>query len=129
MGFEKYVPRKVTAKSTPQVTIRKTGLISFDAAAVQEFELADVSHFVLFFDKGKKALGIQRCDDGDVLGSIPTSRRRRTVSVKAPQFFEHWGFLLDDVQKYSVSLDEERDLLIVDLGTVKRRRGRRRTAG
>jgi hypothetical protein len=128
MGFEKYVPRKVAAKSTPQVTIRKTGLISFDAAAVQEFKLADVGFFVLFFDKGKKALGVQRSSSGEATGSIPTSRRRRTVSVKAPQFFEHWGFLLDDVQKYPVTLDKESDLLIVDLSSIKRRRGRRARA-
>jgi len=125
MGFEKYVPQRISAASVPQVTIRKSGLISFDAAAVGELELGDVSHLLLFFDKGRKLLGVKRCANGEDVGSLPTSRRRRTVSVKAPHFFEHWGFVLDDVQKLSVNHSEKDDLLIVDLSTLRRKRGRR----
>lgn len=125
MGFEKYVPKATPSKSMPQVTIRKTGLISFDAASVKEFGLEKASHLVLFFDKSKKILAVQVCNDGNVQGAIKMSRRRRTASVKVPQFFESWGLILDDVQKFNVSFDESEGKLIVNLSSIKRRRGRR----
>lgn len=125
MSFEKFVPQKGPSSDDPQVTIRKTGLISFDAAAVREFDLASYSHLVLFYDKGKKLLGVRMTKEGEIDGAIPLSRRRRTVSVKVPQFFERWGMLLEDIQKFSVHKDKEDAMLTVDLGAIKRRRGRR----
>jgi hypothetical protein len=125
MGFERYVPQKAAATGTPQVTIRKSGLISFDGTAVGQLDLAEVSHMLLFFDKRRKLLGVKQCGDGEDVGALATSRRRRTVSIKAPEFFEHWGFILDDVQKLPVSMNEAEDLIIVDLGSLPRKRGRR----
>jgi hypothetical protein len=125
MGFEKFVPRTAASKATPQVTIRKSGLISFDGAAVQEFELERATHLVLFFDKGRKLLGIQKTNDAKTDGAIPISRRRRTVSVKVPPFFESWGFLLDDMHKLDVKYDESLAMMVVDLSGIQRRRGRR----
>jgi hypothetical protein len=125
MGFEKYVPRAQPSRAMPQVTIRKTGLISFDATAVKEFNLSEASHLVLFFDKGKKLLGVRATSDMNVDGAIQLSRRRRTVGVKVPHFFAKWGMILEDVQKFDVTYDEAEELMIVDLSSVKRRRGRR----
>jgi hypothetical protein len=128
MGFEKFVPRAKQNRTAPQATIRKTGLISFDAEAVREFGLSEASHLVLFFDKGKKLLGVQRTNDMSVKGAIQMSRRRRTAGVKAPHFFNKWGMILDEVQRFDVTFDESERLMIIDLSSVKRRRGRRPSA-
>ena len=125
MGFEKFVPRSAANSAKPQVTIRKSGLISFDGVAVQEFNLEKATHLVLFFDKGRKLLGIRSETSAGTAGALPISRRRRTVSVKAPFFFESLGFMLDDTHKLEVRRDESQSLMIVDLRGIERRRGRR----
>jgi len=125
MGFEKYVPQATPNKSLPKVTIRKTGLISFDAAAVKEFSLEKVTHMVLFFDKSKKVLGVLSDADDAQQGAIPVSRRRRTVSIKVPQFFSSFGLLIDDNRKFDVSFNDNEKMITIDLSAVKRRRGRR----
>lgn len=124
MGFEKFIPPK-DAGVRPKVTIRPTGLISFDAAAVDAFDLGKVSHAVLFFDRARKIVGVQPTKDGKADGAYKLSRRRRSVSLKAPQFFETYALTIDQAQRFDVSYSDGDDMLLINLKTVQRRRGRR----
>jgi hypothetical protein len=124
MAFERFVPPP-TAGARPRATIRPSGLISFDAASVAAFKLDKVSHAVLFFDKTRKLIGIELTNNAKESGAFPMSRRRRSVSLKAPHFFSQYGLVFEDSQRFDVNQEERGGMLMISMKDVKRRRGRR----
>ena len=124
MGFERFVPPQ-NERSKPKATIRPTGLISFDAAAVARFELQNKKHAVLFFDKTRKIVGIQTTDNPQEDGALPISFRRRSASVKAPHFFEKYALSFSESQRFDVGFDGDNGMLTINMKSVRRRRGRR----
>jgi len=124
MAFERFVPPR-TAGTRPRATIRPSGLISFDAAAVAAFDLEKATHAVLFFDKTRKLIGIQLSKSDKETGAFPLSRRRRSVSLKAPHFFAQYGLSFDESQRFDVDEDAGSKLLTISMKNIQRRRGRR----
>jgi hypothetical protein len=124
MAFERFVPPQ-TAGTRPRATIRPTGLISFDATAVDVFGLDRASHAVLFFDKTRKLIGIQPTSKQEESGAFKLSRRRRSVSLKAPQFFSQYGLTIPEPMRFDVSQDRGNKMLTINVKNVPRRRGRR----
>jgi hypothetical protein len=124
MAFEKFIPPR-SGVAKPKATIRPSGLISFDAASVEAFNLGTAKFAVLYFDKAKKIVGVKITKTDKEDGSIKLSRRRRSVSLKSPQFFEQYALTIEDSQKFDATWDETNDMIIVNLKTVQRRRGRR----
>lgn len=99
--------------------------MSFDAAAVEAFGLDKASHAVLFFDKSRKLIGVQITNNGKEPGAFPLSRRRRSVSLKAPQFFAQYGLSFDESQRFDISEDRSSKMLTISMRNIQRRRGRR----
>jgi hypothetical protein len=124
MAFERFVPPQI-AGTRPKATIRPSGLISFDAAAVEAFGLERASHAVLFFDKTRKMVGVLTTSNGREEGALKLSRRRRSVSLKAPQFFEKYALSFDEAQRFEVGRDDNANMLTISMKSVQRRRGRR----
>jgi hypothetical protein len=124
MAFEKFIPSQ-TSGVRPRATIRPSGLISFDAASVEAFGLNSVSYAVLFFDKTRKIVGVQMTDKAGDDGALQLSRRRRSVSLKAPQFFDLYGLSFDEAQRFDVGQNPISKMLTISLKNVPRRRGRR----
>lgn len=124
MAFEKFIPPQ-TSGVRPRATIRPSGLISFDAASVEAFGLNSVSYAVLFFDKTRKIVGVQMADKAGDDGALKLSRRRRSVSLKAPQFFDLYGLSFDEAQRFDVGQNPTTKMLTISLKNVPRRRGRR----
>jgi hypothetical protein len=124
MAFEKFIPPQVSGVR-PRATIRPSGLISFDAASVEAFDLHSVSYAVLFFDKTRKIVGIQITTKPDDDGALKLSRRRRSVSLKAPQFFDLYGLSFEEAQRFDVGQDSTTGMLTISLKNIPRRRGRR----
>ena len=124
MAFERFVPPQ-TAGARPRATIRPSGLISFDAASVEAFDLGKVSHAVLFFDKTRKLIGIELTKSEKEPGAFPLSRRRRSVSLKAPHFFAQYGLAFGESQRFDVTQEEAGGMLTISMKNVQRRRGRR----
>jgi hypothetical protein len=113
----------------PRATIRPSGLISFDAAAVEAFGLNKATHAVLFFDKSRKLIGVQITNNGNEPGAFALSRRRRSVSLKAPQFFAQYGLSFDESQRFDIADDRPSKMLTISMKNVQRRRGRRPKKG
>jgi hypothetical protein len=128
MAFERYVPPR-TAGARPRATIRPSGLISFDATSVEVFDLDKATHAVLFFDKTRKLLGVHTTSNPKEPGAFALSRRRRSVSLKAPQFFTQYGLTIDEAQRFDVSEDKTNKMLTINVKNVQRRRGRRPKKG
>jgi hypothetical protein len=124
MAFEKFIPPQ-TSGVRPRATIRPSGLISFDAASVEAFDLHSATHGVLYFDKTRKMVGVQIIKNEGDDGALKLSRRRRSVSLKAPQFFDLYGLSFEEAQRFDVGLDPDTKMLTISLKHVQRRRGRR----
>jgi hypothetical protein len=124
MAFEKFIPPQ-SSGVRPRATIRPSGLISFDAASVESFGLHSASFAILYFDKTRKMVGIQITDKENDDGALKLSRRRRSVSVKAPQFFDLYGISFEEAQRFDVGQDPATKILTISLKNVPRRRGRR----
>ncbi len=124
MPFERFVPPQPSG-AQPKATIRPSGLISFDAASVSTFGLDKHSHAVLFFDKSRKLVGIRPINSTKEEGAIKLSKRRRSVSLKAPGFFDQYAISFDRPQRFDVGHDPSNEMLTISLKSVQRRRGRR----
>ena len=124
MAFEKFIPPQ-SSGVRPRATIRPSGLISFDAASVATFGLDSASYAVLFFDKTRKIVGVQITKNEKDDGALKLSRRRRSVSLKAPQFFDLYGLSFDEAQRFDVGRDPSSKMLTISRKNIKRRRGRR----
>ena len=124
MTFERFVPPQA-AGTRPRATIRPSGLISFDAASVEAFGLDSVKFAILFFDKTRKIIGVKTSNKKDEEGALSLSKRRRSVSLKSPQFFHQYGLSVDESQRFEVSRDRDDGMLMINVTGVKRRRGRR----
>lgn len=124
MPFERFVPAAKSA-ARPRATIRPTGLISFDAAAVDAYTLGDATHAVLFFDAGRKLIGVRTLSKGTEDGAFKLSRRRGSASLKAPDFFARFGLEFPKPQSFDVGRDADEGMLTISVKEVPRRRGRR----
>ena len=124
MPFERFVPPQA-AGTRPRATIRPSGLISFDAASVEAFGLDSAKFAVLFFDKTRKIIGVKITKKADDQGALPMSRRRRSVSLKSPQFFHQYGLSIEESQRFEVTRDPADGMLLISVKNVQRRRGRR----
>jgi len=124
MAFERFVPPQA-AGTRPRATIRPSGLISFDAASVEAFGLDSVKFAILFFDKTRKIIGVKTSNKNTEEGALSLSKRRRSVSLKSPQFFHEYGLSIDESQRFEVSRDPADGMLLINVTGVKRRRGRR----
>jgi len=100
-------------------------LISFDAASVAAFGLDSIKYAVLFFDKTRKIIGVKISNSTDEEGVLQLSKRRRSVSLKSPQFFHQYGLTVDESQRFEVTRDPADGMLFINVKDVKRRRGRR----
>ena len=76
-------------------------------------------------NKTRKMVGIQITDKESDDGALKLSRRRRSVSVKAPQFFDLYGISFEEAQRFDVGQDPTTKILTISLKNVPRRRGRR----
>ena len=124
MVFEKFIPPR--KQKPPQVSIKRTGTITLDNALADDVGLADVSHVTLYFDTAKKLVGVKPAQDSKEEGAMKLSHRKRVSSVRARAFFETYGGKLERTNRCDVSLDGHGDMVVIDLGEVKRRRGPRR---
>jgi hypothetical protein len=124
MAFERFLPPQ-SSGAQPKATIRPSGLVSFDATAVEAFRLDQATHAVLYFDRTRKMLGIHTTNNQKEVGAFRLSRRRRSVSVKAPQFFTQYGLTIEEPQRFDVVEDKANKMLTISVKTVHRRRGRR----
>jgi len=124
MAFEKFVPPRKA--KPPQVSIKRTGTITFDNSLAAVYGLAKVSHAILYFDPARKLVGVKPVRDPKDEGAMKISHRKRVSSLRARAFFEVYGIKLERTAHYPVKHDREAGMAVVDLSDLKRRRGPRK---
>jgi hypothetical protein len=126
MPFEKFVPPD--RQKPPQVSIKRTGTITFYKAWMAAHGMGKASHVILFFDPGKKLVGVKAARDGKEEGAMKLTHRKRVSSVRARQFFDKYRIKLERTSRYPLSHDKGAAMAVIDLRGIKRQPGRRRKA-
>ena len=84
MVFEKFI--KSGRDSSPKITIRKNGQISFNAAFNRKHGVDNSKYAVLYFDQEKKRIGIQLTNDENEEGKIKIQKGKNFTTVSAKAF-------------------------------------------
>jgi hypothetical protein len=126
MPFEKFVPPD--KEKPPQVSIKRTGTITFYKAWMAAHGMGKASHVILFFDPTKKLVGVRVARDPREEGAMKLTHRKRVSSVRARQFFERYRIKLERTSRYPLSHDKGAAMAIIDLRGLKRQPGRHRRA-
>lgn len=127
MAFEKYVPETDRQNVEPKATLRPTGLISFDANAVQQFGLDAASHAAVYFDRARKIIGIKPLATGDEKGAFELTKRRNTVGLKPTGFLEDARLIVEKPIQLTPRFSTTSKMITLDVKDVPRKRGRRKT--
>ncbi len=124
MSFEKFIPPD--REKPPQVSIKRTGTITFYKAWMAAHGLGKTSHVLLFFDPSRKLVGVKAARDGREEGAMKLTQRKRVCSVRARQFFEKYRITLERTSRYPLAHDKGAAMAVIDLRGLRRRPGRRR---
>ncbi len=123
MAFEKFVPPR--KQRLPQVSIKRTGTITFDKPFAASFGLDKAGYVTLHFDATRKLVAVKPADAKEE-GAMKLSHRKRVSSVRARAFFEWAAIRLERTSRYPVAHEKDGGMVVIDLAEVKRRPGRRR---
>jgi hypothetical protein len=115
--FEKFIPPR--KKRPAQVSLKRTGTITFDATAVEAFGLAEVSAVSLYFDPSRILAGVRAAADPREEGALRLTHRKRVSSVRAKQFFDAYGLPLTQTRRLPATLDREDGMIVLDLSELR----------
>jgi len=114
MAFEKYTGARRTSRG-PMVTIRKTGQISFNAAAASDMKLVEKPAVVLFYDKDTKVIGIKGEPNTKSDGARKLGKVGRTRTIAASSFINFFDINLARNLRIVPAFDKKKDMIILDL--------------
>lgn len=101
MAFVKFKHRHTT--SVPVVTGRKaSGRLSFNRAAVVEYNLEEYKHCNLYFDKDSSMIGFEFLKEPED-GSVKVNNKKYSYDVAAQNFSTFFGIDLDAVKRCPIS--------------------------
>ncbi len=119
MGFEKFDEtgrgRGRPAGTDPKISLRKSGSIGVNQAAVEEY-FAEDDGAVLYFDGEENRVGIEPVEDSDADEAAYTVSKTDSGGTIAGQaFLEEYDLLPDITTQYVPEWDDEDGLVTVDL--------------
>lgn len=114
MAFKKFIPKKVIRKRPsmkPMLTVYKTQDFAVSAAAVQEFGLQDCQAVVLYWDRKRRAVGIEIANGEH---SVKTKHYKGTMRIKSRAFVRQTG--ITETRRAELSRDAESGFLVAVFG-------------
>lgn len=120
MGFEKFEDagrgRGRPAGVEPMISLRKSGSIGINAAAVEAF-FDTAGGAVMYYHEAANQIGIEPVADPDAEEAAYTVSKAESGATIAPRaFLEEYGLIPNVTTQFAPSLDDERGLIVVDLG-------------
>jgi hypothetical protein len=86
MTLEKFASQQPA--DYPTVAITKSGIISLNAVAVEQFNLKEARSVGLYFDSGEGLIGIKATDQKDSAAFRVVRERGRTFTVSCQSFLK-----------------------------------------
>lgn len=124
MGFEKFEAGTGRGISTtPEASIRRTGGIGINKAAMNEW-FEDTPAVFVYMDEDEHRIGIEPIDERES-GSYVLSVNNGSGTVNADAFLTRYDLETETTTRYSVTWDDDHGMMVVDLddpvGTVERK--------
>lgn len=119
MAFEKFDEtgrgRGRPAGAEPMISIRKSGSIGINRAALEErFEGTDGA--VMYYDEDDNRMGVEPVPDKDADEAAYTvSKTDSGGTVAAQAFLETYDLVPEVTTQYDPEWDDDRELIVVDL--------------
>ena len=115
MTLEQFTKSRAT--DWPSVTIRRSGTISLNHKAIENFELKDKEFIALYFDTMDSIIGIKPLDNNeDPFTFKITKERGRTFTISCQSFLKHFRIPYKETSKvFKATWDEETTMILVKL--------------
>lgn len=105
----------------PKVSLRSSGVIGLNSAALKKFELEDVDFVCLLFDPDTNKIAIGKANKDDD-GAHHLNKGTAGAGISAKRFLDYWEQSVETTQQYECHLDRETGLIILDRLVRKRER-------
>lgn len=127
MPFEKFEDagsgRGRPPGSDPMISLRKSGSIGINQAAVEEY-FADDDGAVMYYNEEENRIGIEPVADKEADDAAYTvSKTDSGATVAAQAFLEEYDLLPDITTQYDPDWDDDEGLVTVDLDNPKKTYG------
>jgi hypothetical protein len=119
MAFQKFTESGRGFK--PKVSIRSSGVIGLNSAALKKFELEDVDFVCLLFDPDTNKIAITKASKDDD-GAHHLNKGVAGAGISAKRFLDYWDQSVENTQQYECHLDRENGLIVLDRPIRKRER-------
>lgn len=97
----------------PTVAITKSGLISLNALAVEQFNLKGTTSVGLYFDSGERLIGIKPTDEKDSTAFRVSREGGRRFTVSCQSFLRSCKIVYKEGSKiYRAGFDEKRGMIL-----------------
>ena len=119
MAFEKFeeagTGRGRPAGAEPMISIRKSGSIGINQAAIEEY-FEDSDGAVMYYDEDDNQVGIEPVADKDADEAAYTITKTDSGGTVAPKaFLERYDLIPDVTTQYDPELDDDEGFVVVDL--------------
>jgi hypothetical protein len=127
MGFEKFDEagsgRGRPPGTEPMISIRKSGSIGVNQAALDEF-FEEQDGAVMYYDEDANQVGIEPVADKDADDAAYTVSKTDSGGTIAPKaFLERYDLIPDVTTQYDPSWDDDETLVVIDLDDPKKTYG------
>jgi hypothetical protein len=127
MGFEKFDEagsgRGRPAGTEPMISIRKSGSIGVNQAAIDEF-FEDQDGAVMYYDEDADQVGIEPVADKDADDAAYTVSKTDSGGTIAPKaFLERYDLIPEVTTQYDPAWNDDEDLVVLDLDEPKKTYG------
>lgn len=127
MAYEKFVDagsgRGRPPGSDPMVSLRKSGSVGINQAAVEEY-FAEDDGAVMYYDEDANRIGIEPVADKDADDAAYTvSKTDSGATVAAQAFLEEYDLLPEVTTQYTPEWDDDEGFVTIDLDDPKKTYG------
>jgi len=120
MAFERFVETG-RRTYTPKGTLTRFGMLGFNHAARQKFEIDKYGYCILLYDRASRRIGVLLTKDSKEDGAKKIRLRKTGADVPARAFVRHFGIDNSDTTICPISRDDETGYLVIDLNQGKKR--------
>ena len=119
MAFEKFKMSlsKRQGSFSPQVTIRKTGILSFNNIAILNYQIDNYKYAVFYYDKENNKIGFRLTNDDSEEGiqELTQNKKINSIYIFARTFFNYFKIDLTKSRHYDLLKSEDNEILYITL--------------